>query len=111
MLIPLAHPVELENPEYVDIGPLLRVGSLFPVNGLGFISAEQFISPNSVVSIPLVKEGSVVLEDPVVSDSLERKVVPWLLTTVWLSSTFDEVETKFAGNDESMAVSGPAVEF
>ena len=53
------------------------MGSLFPVNGLGFISAEQFISPNSVVSIPLVKDGSVVVvEDPVVSDSLERKVVP-----------------------------------
>ena len=43
--IPLAAPAaELGNPVYIDMGPLLSVGSLVPVSGLGFTSPLQFIS-------------------------------------------------------------------
>lgn len=58
------------------MGPLLRVGSPFPVNGLGFTSFEELISLKIVVSIPLCKEGSDMVVDPVATVPLERKVVP-----------------------------------
>lgn len=65
--IPLAAPAaELGNPVYIDMGPLLSVGSLVPVSGLGFTSPVQFISLKRVECIPLERDCS---EVAVVPDS------------------------------------------
>ena len=69
-------PLALENPEQLEMGPLLRVGSLFPVNGLDLTSVEEFISLKIVEPSPLRKEGSDAVVNPVVTVPLERKFVP-----------------------------------
>lgn len=51
------------------------------------------------------------VEDFVVSDLLERKVVFWLLIIFWLSSILEDVEIKFDGSDESTVVLGFVIEF
>lgn len=62
--------VAFVNPAKLEMDPLLSVGSPLPVNGLGFPSALELISPKIDGSIP----DEVV--DSVTIVPLDRKVVP-----------------------------------
>ncbi|RMX42798.1 hypothetical protein pdam_00021843, partial [Pocillopora damicornis] len=81
---------ELGNPVYIDMGPLLSVGSLVPVSGLGFTSPVQFISLKRVECIPLERDCSEVALN---------------------IEALDDVETKFDRGEVVVNASGPAKEF